>query len=144
MSVEAARAFRARIAAAQAVARRQAREEIVMGAIDGDDIDEVTALFPLWDDATPYAVNDLAVHDGVLYRCVQSHTAQPDWAPDLVPALWTPARQTTGATPDPWVQPTGAHDAYRLGDRVTHNGQTWQSLHDANVWAPPTQWQQVT
>jgi len=35
-----------------------------------------------------------------------------------------------------WVQPTGAHDAYPLGAKVTYNGSTWVSSVDANVWAP--------
>ena len=38
--------------------------------------------------------------------------------------------------PEPWVAPTGAHDAYQTGDRVTHQGQTWESTIDANVWEP--------
>lgn len=37
---------------------------------------------------------------------------------------------------DPWVQPTGAHDAYSLGITVTHEGKTWESLTPANVWEP--------
>lgn len=40
------------------------------------------------------------------------------------------------APPPDWVQPTGAHDAYNTGDRVTYNGQIWVSTVDANVWAP--------
>ena len=35
-----------------------------------------------------------------------------------------------------WVQPTGAHDAYNIGDKVTHNGKTWVSDVDNNVWEP--------
>ena len=35
-----------------------------------------------------------------------------------------------------WVQPTGAHDAYRQGATVTHNGKLWESLTPANVWEP--------
>ncbi len=38
----------------------------------------------------------------------------------------------------PWVQPTGAHDAYGVGDQVTHKGKTWTSTVDANVWEPGT------
>lgn len=37
---------------------------------------------------------------------------------------------------DPWVQPTGAHDAYRQDATVTHNGKTWRSTTPANVWEP--------
>ena len=37
---------------------------------------------------------------------------------------------------EPWVQPTGAHDAVPLGVTVTDGGKTWRSLHPANVWRP--------
>lgn len=36
----------------------------------------------------------------------------------------------------PWVRPTGAHDAYQTGDRVTPEGQVYESLIDANTWSP--------
>lgn len=36
----------------------------------------------------------------------------------------------------PWVQPLGAHDAYPLGHITTHDGKTWVSLIDGNVWEP--------
>lgn len=35
-----------------------------------------------------------------------------------------------------WVQPLGAHDAYNKGDTVTHEGVTWVSDVDGNVWSP--------
>jgi len=35
-----------------------------------------------------------------------------------------------------WVQPTGGHDAYPLGAKVTHNSLTWESIVDNNVWEP--------
>jgi hypothetical protein len=38
--------------------------------------------------------------------------------------------------PQQWVQPTGAHDAYSIGDQVTHDGSTWTSTHNANTWPP--------
>ena len=38
--------------------------------------------------------------------------------------------------PAEWVQPTGAHDAYQTGDRVTYNGEIWVCTSDNNVYAP--------
>lgn len=35
-----------------------------------------------------------------------------------------------------WVQPVGAHDAYRSGAVVTHDGKMWVSLIPFNVWEP--------
>ena len=46
---------------------------------------------PAWQAWTPYVVGNLVSYDGVVYRCLQSHTSQPDWQPPNVPALW--ARQ---------------------------------------------------
>lgn len=37
---------------------------------------------------------------------------------------------------DEWVQPSGAHDAYRVDSVVRHNGKTWVSTTPANVWEP--------
>ena len=47
----------------------------------------------------------------------------------------------------PFVQPTGAHNAYNTGDGVTENGEKFESLMDGNVWAPsayPAGWKKVT
>ena len=65
-------------------------------------------------------------------------------APPQVPALWR--EYVDSETPPEWKQPTGAHDAYNTGDRVTFEGSIWQSLIDGNVWSPtayPQGWQLV-
>ena len=78
-------------------------------------------------------------YGGVEYECVQAHVTQSDWTPPNVPALWR-AVEGGGDEPGdeilPWVQPTGAHDAYNAGDRVTYQGWVWESTINANVWAP--------
>lgn len=35
-------------------------------------------------------VGDLRTFEGIVYRVLQAHTTQADWAPPLAPALWTP------------------------------------------------------
>lgn len=35
-----------------------------------------------------------------------------------------------------WIQPTGAHDAYNIGDCVTFKGNLYESMINANVWSP--------
>ena len=53
----------------------------------------------------------------------------------------------TPETPAPtWIQPTGAHDSYNEGDKVTFNGAAYQSLINANTWSPadyPAGWQKL-
>ena len=54
--------------------------------------------------------------------------------------------ETKSTTPDPFVHPTGAADAYSKGDRVTFEGAVWESVIDANVWSPsayPAGWKAV-
>lgn len=99
--------------------------------------DAAAILFDEWVTDHAYKLNDRASYNGLVYRCVQSHTSQSDWTPDAVPALWTRIK----ANPDPfepeeWVQPTGAQDAYAKGDKVKHNGKVWESDVDSNVWEP--------
>lgn len=98
-----------------------------------EEAETVTALFPDWEIGKAYAVGDRVKFNELLYRCVQAHTSQSDWTPDVVPALWV--RTYTDEWPE-WVQPTGAHDAYNTGDKVSHNQKHWVSDIDANVYEP--------
>ena len=46
-----------------------------------------------------------------------------------------------------YVQPTGSHDAYKIGDKITYNGQKYECISDGCVWSPddyPQGWQEVT
>ena len=92
------------------------------------------AAFPHWSgNGVQYLTGMLVQYDGKLYRVIQPHNSQPDWTPDKVPALFV--RVSVEEFPE-WVQPTGAHDAYKKGDKVTHNGLRWISEADSNVWEP--------
>lgn len=54
-----------------------------------------------------------------------------------IEAAQTAASQALGRKDgDAWVQPTGAHDSYRLGAIVTHGGKRWINVVPVNVWAP--------
>lgn len=37
-----------------------------------------------------------------------------------------------------YVQPTGAHDAYHVGDKITYNGKHYTCVLDGCVWTPDT------
>lgn len=117
------------------VKAKQLRQLIEQLAITLDDETALTGieLFPVWTIDLAYAVDDRVQHGGILYKCIQAHTSQADWTPDATPALWVVV--TVEEWPE-WVQPTGAHDAYAKGSKVTHNGKKWISSYDANVWEP--------
>ena len=107
--------------------------DVAISYLTDEEAETVTALFPDWEDGKAYAVGDRVKYDGLLYRCVQAHTSQSDWTPDITPALWV--RTSTEEWPE-WIQPTGAHDAYNTGDKVSHNEKHWISDIDANVYEP--------
>jgi hypothetical protein len=91
---------------------------------------------PVWVVGVEYFAKDSTVqYLGIEYECVQSHTAQTTWPPDITPALWM-RWDDPALGPQPWVQPTGAQDAYAIGDQVTHEGHLWESNTAANVWEP--------
>jgi hypothetical protein len=43
-----------------------------------------------WQPDVGYATGQQVTYGGRSYRRVQAHTAQPDWPPPAVPALWQP------------------------------------------------------
>ena len=96
---------------------------------------QVTTLYPLWDATKTYAVGDRVRYAGNLYRCLQPHTAQETWNPADAPSLWAKVLTDPSGAILPWEQP-GSTNPYMKGDKVTHNGKTWESLVDNNVWEP--------
>ena len=90
-------------------------------------------LYPVWAVGIAVAKDGRYQYEGKLYKCIQAHTTQADWQPDVTPALWV--KVSLDEWPE-WIQPTGAHDAYAKGDKVTHNSKKWTSDVDANTWEP--------
>ena len=98
-------------------------------------------LFPQWS-IKDYQQGDRVQYQGLLYKCLQAHTTQPDWTPDTAVSLWVRVDDPSIEWPE-WHQPTGAHDAYAKGAKVSHNEKHWISDVDGNVWEPPTMWSEV-
>ena len=111
-------------------------------SLTDEDALQAVELFPQWVVEHAYVVGERLQYNGVLYRVVQAHTSQADWTPDITPALFVVVSL------DEWpefVQPTGVHDAYNKGDKVTFNSKHYISLIDANVYSPaayPAGWQE--
>lgn len=124
----------------KAIALRKLIEKL---SADLSDSEAYTApeLFPQWT-SKDYAQGDRVQYQGLLYKCLQSHTAQSDWTPETAVSLWVRVDDPSIEYPE-WRQPQGSHDAYNKGDKVSHNGKHWQSDIDGNVWEPPTMWSEV-
>ena len=124
------------ITLARARALRHVIEKAAVSLGDEDAL-EAVELFPAWSDGKAYTADERVRYGGKLYRCVQAHTSQSDWTPDVTPALWTEVARP-GEIPV-WKQPTGAQDAYSRGDRVRYPdeaGAVYESTVDGNVWPP--------
>ena len=95
-----------------------------------------TCLHPKWNgDGVQYTAGQRVQDDGILYTVLQAHTSQPDWKPTAAPSLFAKV-----LIPDPtvipeWEQPESTNP-YAKGDKVKHNGKTWVSDIDGNVWEP--------
>lgn len=122
------------ITRARAYALRRLIEKASILLDDESALDGVE-LFPLWKAMPPmeYKVGDRVRHNDTLYKCVQAHTSQSDWTPDVTPALWVVI--SLDEFPE-WRQPTGAHDAYNTGDKVSHLNKHWICTFDYNTYEP--------
>ena len=96
---------------------------------------KAAAIYLLWNSSAAYAAGDRVRYDGVLYKCLQAHTAQPSWTPAAAPSLWAKVLTSDTGAPLPWEQPESTNP-YMKGDKVTHAGKTWVSTIDNNVWEP--------
>ena len=129
--------------------------------------------YPIWTQplcaVDAYNLGDIVSYNGKLYKSI---IATNVWSPDAYPAGWEeytestsggdsgetggsgsetteptePDTPSTETIPD-FVQPTGAHDAYKKGDKVKFEGKVYESLIDSNTYSPsdyPAGWKEVT
>lgn len=137
-------AFNQERAASRTAGQIATRNLIKTSELTPEEMAPLVGIYPAWAPDTNYKVGDIVSYHGVLYETVQAHTSQADWTPDTVPALFK-SHAPAGVIPQ-WVQPTGGHDAYNIGDKVTFEGQVYESLIDANTWNPvayPAGWKEV-
>lgn len=106
---------------------------------------DATCMFPKWSgDAVEYTVGQRVQYDGVLYTVLQTHTSQSTWTPTDAPSLFAEVLIPDPGTIPEWKQPDSTNP-YKKGDKVTHNGKTWISDYDNNVWEPGVfGWHEVT
>lgn len=118
----------------EAMRYRAAIEKASAGLPD-EELLQVPNLAPVWDSAGGYEAGDRVTYLGVLYKCLQGHTAQESWTPEGAPSLWAKVLIPDESTIPQWEQP-GSTNPYGKGDKVTHNGKIWVSDIDGNVWEP--------
>ena len=105
------------------------------------------AMYPHWKAEVEVKVGQRYQYEGVLYKVLQDHTTAEHWKPIEAPSLFTKVLIPDESQIYPWEQPESTNP-YMKGDQVTHNGKTWESLVDNNVWQPGAvgtegQWKEV-
>lgn len=109
-----------------------------------EELDLMVNLYEPYVIDTLYLVDDIFRWRDNLYKVIQEHTSQEDWLPSELPALYLKV-VPEGVVPE-WVQPTGGHDAYNIGDKVIFEGKVYESTIDSNTWSPtdyPSSWKSV-
>ena len=95
-----------------------------------------TCLYPKWSgDSVQYTAGQRVQDDGILYTVLQAHTSQPGWKPADAPSLFAKVLIPDPTVVPEWEQPESTNP-YAKGDKVAHNGKTWVSDIDGNVWEP--------
>lgn len=117
---------------------RELRPLIEKGAnsLPAEDAYNALELYPKWSaNSVQYVKDQRVVYKNVLYVVLQGHVSQTTWTPAKASSLFAKV-----LIPDPdvipeWEQPDSTNP-YKKGDKVTHNGKTWESMIDGNVWEP--------
>lgn len=120
---------------------------VAAAGLDDETALEAVELFPAWEPGKSYAAGTRVRHGGGLYECANAHTSAAEWSPPAAASLWSPVKVNAETGLDEWTRPTGAHNAYKKGDKVVYNGSVYESKIDGNTWSPeeyPAGWALVT
>ena len=119
----------------QALAIRAKLEQVAQ-YIPEEEAFESIWMYPQWTAEEIYPANFFVQYNDKLYKSLQFHSAQSQWTPDVALSLWAEILPGQEDTPiGEWVQPDSTNP-YMTGDKVTHNGQIWESTIDYNIWEP--------
>ena len=104
--------------------------------LDDETALERVNLFPIWVAGKAYKAElRLRGPDGKLYRVLADHVSQANWIPGEAVSLYAEVLPGQDGEIGEWVQPDSTNP-YMTGDKVTHNGKTWVSDIDYNVYEP--------
>lgn len=96
-----------------------------------------------WQSGKEYVADKRLEYNGTIYKVLQAHTSQDTWTPPDAPSLFAKALIPDENVIPEWEQPDSTNP-YAKGDKVTHNGKTWISTADGNVWEPGVYgWEEV-
>ena len=105
--------------------------------ISEDEARVMHSYYPEWEIGVDYKQGWVIRYNGNLYKIAQDHTSQSQWVPGETgtESLYTGITVSSEGYPY-WQQPTGAHDAYNIGDVVLYKDKLYKSLINGNAWSP--------
>ena len=128
--------------------RTKAREFItsllkLRGFATDEQATEAPAVYPEWKTDIEYSLNERILYNDILYKVITAHTSQEIWTPDVSASLFAKVLIPDEDVIPEWEQPDSTN-SYMIDDKVTHNGKTWVSIVDNNVWEPGVYgWEEV-
>ena len=126
--------------------KQELQERVILDYASDEDAYVMRYLYPEWlGDGLTYKANDRLMYNNKFYKVLQDHTSQSDWTPDTASSLYVEIADPSNEYPE-FKQPTGSHDAYAKGSKITFEGKHYISLIDANVYSPtayPAGWSLV-
>ena len=105
---------------------------------------EILARYEDYKTDKTYQEGDKFTYNSKIYEVIQAHTSQTTWIPSETPALYKEfldvkiqdERGNESQVIAEFKQPTGAHDAYNKGDKVSFEGKIYESKIDSNTFSP--------
>lgn len=93
-------------------------------------------LYDEWDkNGKSYLKDDRFMYEDKFYKVLQNHKSQADWTPDTASGLYVEIPDPSIEYPE-WKLPTGAHDSYNIGDKVTYENKKYISKINGNTTVP--------
>ncbi|WP_289068905.1 carbohydrate-binding protein [Faecalibaculum rodentium] len=136
-------------AAAKAEAEAKLAEvsrDALLAGVDDDTALTMAPLYDAWEPGVDYKTGQrLRFGDGGFVKVLQDHKSQEDWEPGKTPSLYAVIANPAIEWP-PYKQPTGAHDAYMAGDKVTFDGERYICKRDNVSHSPaelPDAWEKA-
>lgn len=121
--------------------------------LDDTSVLDFIALLPEWSaDGVEYKKDLKLQYNGDVYKVLQDHKSQADWAPDTAHSQFVKIDPVTEADPDAiteWVEKqNGIDEGYKKDQVVTLDGKYYKSKQDNNFYRPGSDtsaaWEDVT
>lgn len=111
--------------------------------LDSRELNAVRSSLPEWAENTKYDTGCAVVYGGLVYKCIQAHTALSSWLPNDTPTLWEVVfPEYEGTVYDPIPAVSGLRyfkDKYYLENGVLYLCVRDDTENGTVLYAPPSE-----